>query len=102
QSGYELAFAAHADLRAAMVGTIDGVAVQDEALVGQRWEWEAQQGQIYELRKLVAVVTSRDTLDPSAEAQRILRQLVEAGGAALLVSQNKAWAAPRAGPEAHT
>jgi kojibiose phosphorylase len=100
QSGYELAFAAHADLRAAMVGTIDGVAVQDEALVGQRWEWEAQQGQIYELRKLVAVVTSRDTLDPSAEAQRILRQLVEAGGAALLVAQSQAWAARWAAADA--
>ena len=93
QSGYELAFAAHADLRDAMGGAIEGVAVQDEALVGRRWEWEARQGQVYELRKLVAVATSRDTPDPATEARRILRQLVEAGGAALLVAQSQAWAA---------
>jgi kojibiose phosphorylase len=93
QSGYQLAFAAYADLRDAAGGVIPGQPVAEAALVGRRWEWEAQQGQIYELRKLVAVVTSRDTPEPGAEARRILSQLVEQGGAALLDDQSRAWAA---------
>ncbi|MFL5802015.1 MAG: glycoside hydrolase family 65 protein [Roseiflexaceae bacterium] len=93
QSGYELAFAAHADLRDAAGGTIAGIPIEAEALVGRRWEWDAQQGHVYELRKLVAVVTSRDAPDPAAEARRILAGLVEQGGAALLSAQSRAWAA---------
>src|SRR5262249_48759265 len=54
RSGYELAFAAHADLRDAMGGALPGKAIVDTALIGQRWEWDAQQGHVYELRKLVA------------------------------------------------
>jgi trehalose/maltose hydrolase-like predicted phosphorylase len=93
QSGYKLAFAADADLRAAAGGTLAGVPIEAEALVGRRWEWDAQQGQVYELRKLVAVVTSRDTPEPAAEARRILAVLSEQGGAALLSAQSRAWAA---------
>jgi trehalose/maltose hydrolase-like predicted phosphorylase len=92
QSGYQLAFAAHADLRDADGGALRGQAIAEAALVGRRWEWDAQQGQVYELRKLVAVTTSRDTPEPGAEAQRILSQLVKQGGAALINDQSRAWA----------
>jgi kojibiose phosphorylase len=92
QSGYQLAFAAHADLRDAGE-TLQGQAIAETALAGHRWEWDAQQGQVYELRKLVAVATSRDTPEPAVEAQRTLRQLVEQGGAELLDNQSRAWAA---------
>jgi trehalose/maltose hydrolase-like predicted phosphorylase len=92
QSGYELAFAAHADLRDAMGGSIAGDAIQEPGLIGQRWEWQAEQGHVYELRKLVAVVTSRDTATPVAEAQELLKQLVQMGGAALINAQARAWA----------
>jgi kojibiose phosphorylase len=93
QSGYQLAFAAHADLRDTIGGSIDGTSIDAEGLVGKRWEWDARQGHIYELRKLVAVVTSRDAEEPAAEARRILRQMVERGGARLLADQSAAWRA---------
>ena len=63
------------------------------ALVGQRWEWQAEQGQTYELHKLVAVVTSRDTALPSVAAPIVLERLRAAGAAALLDAHAQAWAA---------
>jgi trehalose/maltose hydrolase-like predicted phosphorylase len=93
QSGYVLAFAAHADLRGSAGAAIEGSPIEAPALVGRRWEWDAQQGRVYELCKLAAVVTSRDTPDPVAEARRILAMLVEQGGAALISAQSRAWAA---------
>ena len=93
QSGYELAFAAHADVRDSMDGPIAGTAIMEEARIGQRWEWQAVQGRVYELRKLVAVYTSRDGVAPAEAAAARLKAIVAAGGAALLNAQMEAWAA---------
>jgi trehalose/maltose hydrolase-like predicted phosphorylase len=93
QSGYQIAFAAHADLRDSAGGAIAGIALREDKLVGRRWEWRAEQGHVYELRKLVAVVTSRDTPAPSETALHMLERLVGQGGAALLNAQMQAWAA---------
>nr|HRC77779.1 hypothetical protein [Kouleothrix sp.] len=86
QSGYLLAFAAHADLRDADGRAIDGAPLLEERVVGMRWEVQAEAGRMLELRKLVACVTSRDTADPIAEAQLRLARLVQSGGGALLVA----------------
>ncbi len=97
QSGYELAFAAHADLRDAAGGEparlLRELKFSTEGAIVHRWEWQAEQGHVYEMRKLVAVVTSRDTVEPAAEARHILNQLVAMGGAALLNAHTQAWAA---------
>ncbi|HEX9374324.1 MAG TPA: glycosyl hydrolase family 65 protein [Roseiflexaceae bacterium] len=93
QSGYVLAFAAHADLRDAMGDSLAGTPILEDRLVGRGWAWQAEQGHVYELRKLVAVVTSRDTADPSLAAPMVLSRLVQAGGAALLNAHTQAWAA---------
>jgi trehalose/maltose hydrolase-like predicted phosphorylase len=95
QSGYELVFASHADLRDAASGESAELLCETkfstQAALLQSWEWEAQQGHVYELRKLVAVVTSRDTSDPVDVARRILHELVEQGAAVLLSAQSRAW-----------
>jgi kojibiose phosphorylase len=93
QSGYVLAFAAHADLRDAAGGTIAGTAMPGQASIGTRWEWPAEQGHIYELRKLVAVATSRDGAAPAEQAADLLAGMVRSGGAALLNAHTAAWAA---------
>ncbi len=93
QSGYVLSFAAYADLRDSSGTAIASTTVLEERMVGQRWEWQAEQGQTYELRKLVAVVTSRDTALPSAAAPIVLERLRAAGAAALLEAHTRAWAA---------
>src|SRR5215217_641773 len=41
QSGYVLSFAAHAELHDVAGTTIAGTTVLEEAVVGQRWEWQA-------------------------------------------------------------
>jgi len=93
QSGYVLSFAAHAELSDAAGTTIAGTTMLEERMVGQRWEWQAQQGQTYALHKLVAVVTSRDTALPSAAAPIVLERLRAASAAALLDAHTRAWAA---------
>lgn len=93
QTEVELAFAAHADLRDTDGRSIDGRALLEDRLVGARWEWRAEQGHVYELRKLVAAYTSRDGADPAAAAAALLGRLVTVGGAALLNAQTQAWAA---------
>jgi trehalose/maltose hydrolase-like predicted phosphorylase len=93
QSGYVLSFAAHADLRDAAGTLIAGTPVLEERMVGQRWEWQAEQRQAYELHKLVAVVTSRDTAQPGVAAPIMLARLRAAGAAALLGAHTQAWAA---------
>jgi trehalose/maltose hydrolase-like predicted phosphorylase len=93
QSGYVLSFAAHADLRDASGTVITGTSVLEEYMVGQRWEWQAEQGQTYELHKLVAVVTSRDTAQPSVAAPIVLARLRAAAAAGLLGAHTQAWAA---------
>jgi kojibiose phosphorylase len=93
QSQIELAFAAQAELRDAAGHLIGGAELLAERLVGQRWEWLAEQGQRYELRNLVAVYTTRDGPAPADVAMQRLAQLVAAGDAALLNAQMQAWAA---------
>lgn len=93
QSGYRLALAAHADLRDAAGGAIDGAELLEEGLTGMRWEWPAEAGRVYELRKLVACATSRDGDDPAGLAAEVLAGMRRAGGAALLNDQSRAWAA---------
>jgi kojibiose phosphorylase len=93
QSGYVLSFAAHADLRDASGAAIPSTMVQEDRLVGQRWEWQAEQGQTYELHKLVAVATSRDNEDPRAAAPMMLERLRAAGVVVLLDAHTRAWAA---------
>ncbi len=93
QSGYVLSFAAHAELRDAAGAVIAGTTVLEQQMVGQRWEWQAEQGQTYELHKLVAVATSRDTALPSAAAPIVLERMRAAGAAALLAAHTQAWAA---------
>ena len=93
QSNYMLAFAAHADLRDANGGAIAGAAKLEDGLIGARWEWQAEQGHVYELRKLVACTTSRDSAEPASAAAGVLGRLIQAGGAALLSAQSQAWAA---------
>jgi len=93
QSGYVLSFAAQAELRDSSGAQIAGTPVLEDRLVGQRWEWQAEQGQSYELHKLVAVVTSRDTALPGAAAPIVLERLRAAGAAALLAAHTRAWAA---------
>jgi kojibiose phosphorylase len=92
QSGYVLSFAAHAELRNTTGTTIAGTAILEEGLVGQRWEWQAVQGQTYELHKLVSVVTSRDTEQPGIDAPIVLERLRSAGVAGLLRAHTQAWA----------
>jgi kojibiose phosphorylase len=91
QSGYELAFAAHAELQTSGGEALVGEPVHSEMSIGRRWEWQVEAGQSYELRKLVAVATSRDIAEPSSEAQRILQGLVAQGTLALLEAQRRAW-----------
>jgi len=93
QSGYVLSFAAHAELHDGAGVAIAGTTVLEEGVVGQRWAWQAEQGQTYELHKLVAVVTSRDTAQPSAAAPGMLERLRATGAAALLDAHTRAWAA---------
>ncbi len=94
QSGYELAFAAHADLRdAAAPDKLPGELQVSPGAITHRWEWQAEQGHVYELRKFVAVYTSRDAVAPGEEAMAHLSRLVAAGAAALLNRQSQAWAA---------
>lgn len=93
QSQVELAFAAQAELRDAAGQPIVGAELLAERLVGQRWEWMAEQGQRYELRKLVAVCSSRDGAAPADAALQRLAQLIATGDAALLNAQMQAWAA---------
>jgi trehalose/maltose hydrolase-like predicted phosphorylase len=93
QSDYVLSFAAHADLRDASGTVITGTIVLEEYTVGQRWEWQAEQGQTYDLHKLVAVVTSRDTAQPNVAAPIVLARLRAAGAAALFGAHTRAWAA---------
>lgn len=92
QSGYTLACAAHADLRDSLGAAIDGTAITTEGLIGRRWEWQAAQGHVYELRKFVSVYTSRDLADPDAAVTAHLNWLVAEGGASLLNAQMRAWA----------
>lgn len=92
QSGIELAFAAHVDLRDAAGRAIAGAALQEPGLVGRRWEWQAEQGHVYELRKLVAISTSRDGDAPASAATGLLDRITAEGGAALLNAQMQAWA----------
>jgi trehalose/maltose hydrolase-like predicted phosphorylase len=100
QSGYVLSYAAHADLRDAAGAQVAGAPVLEDRLVGRSWAWQAEQGQVYELRKLVAVATSRDTADPAVAASLVLDRLVAAGGAALINAHSSAWAARWAGADA--
>ncbi|MBK9709944.1 MAG: glycoside hydrolase family 65 protein [Kouleothrix sp.] len=91
QSGYQLSFAAHADLRDTIGGSIAGAAILDEQLVGRGWAWQAEQGHVYELRKLVAVATSRDAELPALAAARLLERLEREGGGALIAAHARAW-----------
>jgi len=100
QSGYVLSFAAQAELRDAAGAALANATVLEDRMVGQRWEWQAEQGQAYELHKLVAVVTSRDTALPSAAAPIMLARLRAAGAAALLDAHTHAWAARWASADA--
>ncbi|HEU5102405.1 MAG TPA: glycosyl hydrolase family 65 protein, partial [Roseiflexaceae bacterium] len=100
QSGYVLSFAAHAELRDSAGRSIDGLPVLEDRLIGRRWEWQAEQGQVYELRKLVAVVTSRDTVSPGLAAPIVLDRLRAAGFAGLLGAHTRAWAARWASADA--
>jgi len=93
QSRIELAFASQAELRDGAGRAIVGAELLAERLVGRRWEWMAEQGQRYELRKLVAVYTSRDGVVPADAAMQRLAQLVATGDTALLNAQMQAWAA---------
>jgi trehalose/maltose hydrolase-like predicted phosphorylase len=92
ESDYTLSYAAHADLRDARGGPVAGAPIVEDRAVGRSWAWQAQPGQVYELRKLVAVVTSRDTADPAVAAPLVLDRLAKAGGAALITAQTEAWA----------
>ena len=93
QSGYVLSYTAHADLRDVTGGSIAGAPILEDRLVGRCWAWQAEPGKAYELRKLVAVSTSRDGDDPAAAVRQALARLVAAGGAALMNAQTAAWAA---------
>lgn len=93
QSGYRLAFAAQADLREAGGVAITGAPLTSAWAIGARWEWQAEPGKIYELRKLVAAYTSREAEAPERAAAELLGRLATAGGAALLHEQSRAWAA---------
>jgi kojibiose phosphorylase len=93
QSGYVLSFASYADLSDSSGAPIAGTTVLEERVVGQRWEWQVEQGQTYALHKLVAVVTSRDTAQPGLAAPMVLDRLRAAGTAALLDAHTRAWAA---------
>lgn len=92
QSAYTLAFASHASLQAAAGAAIPGAVLLADRAVGMRWEWQARPGQSYELHKLVACVTSRDTAQPARAAPLMLAHLIAAGGPALLAAQSRAWA----------
>lgn len=90
QSGYVLAFAAHAELRTG-AGSLDGRKLLEEGFVGQRWEWQAKQGETYDMHKFVAVFTSRDTQAPAEAAAAKLHELTSAGFVALFNEHSKAW-----------
>lgn len=100
QSGYVLSFASHAELRDAAGAPLAGAPILEDRLAGQRWEWQAEQGQEYQLHKLVAVVTSRDTAQPRAEAPIALERLRAAGAAGMLHAHTRAWAARWASADA--
>lgn len=93
QSGYTLAYATHAALHGPTGDAILGTPVLAEQRVGMRWEWQAAPGHTYELHKLVACVTSRDSAQPEVQAAQLLEQLAAAGGSTLLAAHIRAWAA---------
>ena len=95
QSKYEIAVAAHAQVR----NTTTNEAIRqsaawqstDDGVIGQRWEWQANQGETYELQGFVAIRTSRDGETPAASAVETLRQLLNDGFDRSLESHQEAW-----------
>ncbi|HEU5014407.1 MAG TPA: glycosyl hydrolase family 65 protein [Roseiflexaceae bacterium] len=89
QSGYVLSFVTNATLSGANMTSV--APFVEEARVGQRWTWQAEQGQTYTLDKRVVVYTSRDVDDPLAAASD---QLATLGSTVeLLAAHEAAWAA---------
>jgi kojibiose phosphorylase len=87
---YRLACAAHTDL---LHGEepVAGTLILDERVIGRSWAWHAEQGQTYELRKIVAVTTSRDTATPDDSAVAKLDEALHASSAELLQAHAAAW-----------
>jgi kojibiose phosphorylase len=93
QSGYQLAYAAHATLLDARGASLAGTPILAEEQIGMRWEWQASAGQPVQMQKIVACVTSRDTAQPMLAAPMLLETLISAGAAGLLAAHTRAWAA---------
>ncbi|NOK62719.1 MAG: Trehalose and maltose hydrolase (possible phosphorylase) [Chloroflexi bacterium AL-W] len=95
QSKYEIAVAAHAELRNSTTNEAirQGAAWHptEDGVIGQRWEWQANQGETYELHKFVALHTSRDGATPAASAVKTLRQLISDGFDKNLALHQQAW-----------
>jgi kojibiose phosphorylase len=89
QSGYVLSFVTNATLSGANMTSV--APFVEEARVGQRWTWQAEQGQTYTLDKRVVVYTSRDVADPLAAASDHLAAL--GSTVELLAAHEAAWAA---------
>ena len=67
--------------------------VEEDGLLGDRWEWEAEIGQSYRVDKLMAVYTSRDVSEPARSAAEHLRELTAKGVEELLAAHEQAWRA---------
>ncbi|HUX86122.1 MAG TPA: glycosyl hydrolase family 65 protein [Chloroflexota bacterium] len=65
--------------------------VQGARLSAQRWEWEAEIGEIYRVEKLVSVYTSREGKYPERLADRHLASLQARGFADLFQEHARAW-----------
>ncbi len=93
QSGYELAYAAHAELAGVAPGALESeLSFSAAGAFSQRFAWQATQGQSYTLTKLVALATSREQSAPAAHVTTHCAALAAAGLAPLLDAHRAAWA----------
>jgi trehalose/maltose hydrolase-like predicted phosphorylase len=92
QSGYLLAYAAHAELRVGGTAASPDLVVAPDH-VGWVWEAPARPGALIELRKVVAIVTSRESETPESAAADKARRAAESGLETLFTAHVAAWAA---------
>lgn len=92
-TGVRVAMAQASELTAEDAGALTGHDVDRESVaVTERWEWDAEPGRRYDLDRVVAIFTSRESREPRAEAARHASRRSAAGTTQALDDHRRWWA----------